>query len=131
MGIMAAKIIIVDDDPLIGMMLEDLLSDTGYKCLHILDSRKAQDAIRQEMPDLILLDLMMPGVDGMTLCRLLKEDPKTRNIKIIAISGNPDKDEHQRILQLGADAFMPKPLSATFISTLAGFLEGGSSSARS
>ncbi len=69
---MAAQIIIVDDDPLVGGLTLELLTDAGYQARLIQDSLKAQDIIKAEKPALVVLDILMPGLDGLTLLHRLK-----------------------------------------------------------
>ncbi|MEK7388641.1 MAG: response regulator [Elusimicrobiota bacterium] len=111
---MSLFIMIIDDDPLVGMVVQDRLA--GIDCdikLHS-DSLTALEAVKREKPNLILLDICMPGVDGLTLCRQLKGDSETRDIRIVAISGSTRASDHQSILAHGAEAFIPKPLDDNF-----------------
>ena len=106
---MAAQIIIVDDDPIIGGLSLALLQDAGYSCRLLPDSLNAQDIIKAEKPALIILDILMPGLDGMTLLHRLKSDPATETIKAIVVSGKSFEAEKQRAAQYGAEAFIVKP----------------------
>ncbi len=106
---MAPQIIIVDDDPLVGGLTLELLTDAGYSARLIQDSLKAQDAIKAEKPSLIILDILMPGLDGLTLLHRLKSDPETEPIRAIIVSGKSFEAEKQRAAQYGAEAFIEKP----------------------
>jgi CheY-like chemotaxis protein len=106
---MAAQIIIVDDDPLVGGLTLELLTDAGYSARLIQDSLKAQDIIKAEKPALVILDILMPGLDGLTLLHRLKSDPETEPIRAIIVSGKSFEAEKQRAAQYGAEAFIEKP----------------------
>ncbi len=106
---MSAQIIIVDDDPLVGGLTLELLADAGYTARLISDSLKAQEIIRAEKPALVILDILMPGLDGLTLLHRLKSDPETEPIRAIIVSGKSFEAEKQRAAQYGAEAFIEKP----------------------
>ena len=106
---MPAQIIIVDDDPLVGGLTLELLTDAGYSARLIQDSLKAQDIIKAEKPALVILDILMPGLDGLTLLHRLKSDPETEPIRAIIVSGKSFEAEKQRATQYGAEAFIEKP----------------------
>lgn len=103
------EVIIVDDDPMAGELTKDLLSDEGWKVTLIDDSTKALEAIKNLKPKLVICDIMMPGIDGMELCRRIKTNPETKNIKVIILSGKSYEKEKQRALTLGAEYFITKP----------------------
>ncbi len=106
---MAAQIIIVDDDPLVGGLTLELLTDAGYSARLLADSLKAEDIIKAEKPSLIILDILMPGLDGLTLLHRLKSDPATKTIRAIIVSGKSFEAEKRRAAQYGAEAFIEKP----------------------
>ena len=106
---MAIQIIIVDDDPLVGGLTLELLNDAGYTSRLVQDSLKAQDIIKAEKPVLVILDILMPGLDGLTLLHRLKSDPETEPIRAIIVSGKSFEAEKQRATQYGAEAFIEKP----------------------
>lgn len=106
---MLAQIIIVDEDPLVGALTLELLTDAGYAARLIQDSLKAQDIIKAEKPALVILDILMPGLDGLTLLHRLKSDPETEPIRAIIVSGKSFEAEKQRAAQYGAEAFIEKP----------------------
>ena len=106
---MPVQIIVVDDDPLVGGLTLELLIDAGYSARLVSDSRKAQDIIKAEKPGLVILDILMPGLDGLTLLHRLKSDPETATIRAIIVSGKSFEAEKQRALQYGAEVFIEKP----------------------
>ncbi len=106
---MATQVIVVDDDPIVGSLSLELLKDAGFSAILIQDSLKAQDAIKAEKPALVLLDILMPGIDGLTLLHRLKSDPETAGIRAIVVSGKSFEAEKTRARQYGAEMFIEKP----------------------
>ncbi len=105
-------ILIIDDDPLVGLVVEAYLADIGCPIQLLSDSLSAMEVIKRKKPSLILLDLCMPGIDGLTLCRRLKADPETRDLPIVAISGSAKDADRRAILAQGAEAFIKKPFDS-------------------
>ncbi|MBI3565101.1 MAG: response regulator, partial [Elusimicrobia bacterium] len=106
---MATEVIVVDDDPIVGSLSLELLKDAGFSAILIQDSLKAIDAIKAEKPSLVLLDILMPGIDGLTLLHRLKSDPETAGIRAIVVSGKSFEAEKTRARQYGAELFIEKP----------------------
>ena len=96
------KILCVDDDPLILQMLGDILRLRGYTVLTAPDGEACLDAAARERPDLILLDVMMPGIDGFEVCRLLKADADLRSIPIVILTAMSDTQVSARAFEAGA-----------------------------
>ncbi len=118
-------IIIVDDDPMVGELSRDLLTDAGYTVTLVQDSMQAIPVIKAEMPRLIVTDIMMPGITGMDICKAVKSDAALKHIKIIVVSGKSYEVEKQRAFQFGADFFLQKPYNVdTFSSTVKSILDG-------
>ncbi len=117
---MATQIIVVDDDPIVGSLTLELLQDAGYTIRLIQDSLKAQEIIKAEKPALVVLDILMPGLDGLTLLHRLKSDPETEPIKAIVVSGKSFEAEKQRAAQYGAEAFIEKPYDVDAFATKVG-----------
>lgn len=116
---------IIDDDPMVGELSRDLLVDAGYKVSLIQDSMKAMPAIRQTRPQLIVTDIMMPGITGLDICKAVKTDPELKDIKVIVVSGKPYDLEKQRAFQIGADFFLQKPYNVeTFSKTVRSIMNG-------
>lgn len=105
------KILIVDDEPNIVMSLEYLLRRKSYNVFIARNGSEAIEAVDTNMPDLILLDIMMPDVDGYEICERIKRDPATQHIKIIFLSAKSKKSDIEKGYELGADMYMVKPFS--------------------
>jgi len=105
------RILVIEDEPDIGDLIQYNLSREGYWVSVIADGEEGFDRVLQESPDLVLLDLMLPGVDGLELCRRLKEDPVTRPIPIIMVTAKSEESDVVLGLGMGADDYVPKPFS--------------------
>ena len=103
-------ILVVDDDIKIRKLLSQLLRSKGYEVTTASDGFEAGQMTVKLIPDLVILDIFMPQMDGFEVCRRLREDHATKHIKIIAISGLNTIENRQKILNCGADLFLPKPL---------------------
>jgi len=101
-------ILVVDDDPNIRMMLRQELEAAGYSVREASNGMEAVGMVKKDMPDLILLDVMMPGMNGFDVAAVLKNDPATMNIPIIILSIIEDKERGYRI---GVDRYFKKPLN--------------------
>ena len=101
-----SKILIVDDDPCDVDLLE--LEDLGYTTVSASNGCEALEKVAVEAPDLILLDVMMPIMDGLTACRILKEDDETRLIPIVIMTGLDCFDDRIQGIEAGADDFLTK-----------------------
>ncbi len=101
------RILVVDDDPVIQSLMVEFLSDEGFDIVAAADGHSGVELARQQHPDLILMDLMLPVMDGMCATRTLKGDPDTRSIPIIAVSAGTNLRIHAE--QLPADSVVGKP----------------------
>jgi CheY-like chemotaxis protein len=104
-----ASILVVDDDPEIVTMLSTRLAKRGYKVSTAPDGHRALELAKSELPDLILLDVMMPGKSGWEVARALKQDPKTQAIKIVMVTAIGEKVNEITSPLYGADAHVDKP----------------------
>lgn len=104
-------IFIVDDEVEILELVEFNLNRSGYRTRRIVSGEAALDAVRKDMPDLILLDLMLPGVDGLEVCRQLRADPATANTPIIIMTAKGEDADVVTGLELGAADYVVKPFS--------------------
>ncbi len=104
-----ATILIVDDDLTITGLMEALMMMEGHQPTIVNDSTKAMDVAGTLKPDLITLDLMMPGLTGFELCELLQKDSRFANTPIMIVSAKDDAASKERAIQLGAKAYLTKP----------------------
>ena len=105
----SARILVVDDDPEIVTMLSTRLTKRGYKVKTASDGVKALQVAREDRPDVVLLDVMMPGKSGWEVARALKQDPETQRVKIVMVSAIGEKTNEITAPIYGADAHIDKP----------------------
>src|SRR5215831_19457504 len=108
----APRILVVDDQPSIAGLMSQLLMMRGYDVVTAGSAEQAEAEIHRQPPDLILSDVMMPGRSGYDLCRSLKENPSTRLIPFVLITGLSDSSDKVRGIESGADDFLNKPVLA-------------------
>lgn len=106
------KILVVDDEINIRELVKFNLDKAGYKILEASDGHSAVNIARAEKPELVILDLMLPGIDGLEVCRLLKGQRETSGIPIIMLTAKSEEIDKVIGLELGADDYMTKPFSA-------------------
>jgi CheY-like chemotaxis protein len=104
------RILVVDDNVTNLKLIEYLLMAKGYDVLTAVDAESALDAVRTKRPSLVLMDLQLPGMDGLELTRKLKSDPSTRDIVIVAVTAYAMKGDEQRALDAGCDGYVAKPI---------------------
>jgi len=107
---MAKKILIVDDNENNRLLMSDILQYRGYEILEAEDGGKGISMARELKPDLILLDMQMPGIDGFAAARMLKSDPLTKDIKVIVVTSFAMKGDREKIIALGVDDYVAKPI---------------------
>ncbi|OGW90671.1 MAG: DNA-binding response regulator [Omnitrophica bacterium RIFCSPHIGHO2_02_FULL_63_14] len=105
------KILIVDDEKNIVEAIRYNLEKAGFRTLTASDGARALELARRELPDLITLDVMLPEHDGWEVCRLLRQDPRTRRIPVVMLTVKGDESDTIVGLELGADDYMTKPFS--------------------
>ncbi len=108
---MPANILVVEDEPAIQELLALNITQAGHNALRALSVEHAQDLMRETLPDLILLDWMLPGMNGLEFARKLKSDSITKSIPIIMLTARGDEYDKVRGLEVGADDYVTKPFS--------------------
>jgi CheY-like chemotaxis protein len=120
-----ARILVVDDNPTNLKLVSEVLEFDGFQVLKAIDAEEAHEILGVMPPDLILMDIALPGMDGLTLTRLLKADAATRHIIIVALTAFAMKGDSEKARAAGCDGYITKPIDTRKLSTLvAGFLEG-------
>lgn len=115
--IMGKIILVVEDDPKGLKLVRDLLQVSGYTTLEATDGKQGVELAKARKPDLILMDVQMPVMDGLEATKILKADPITRDIPIMALTSYAMKGDEEKILQAGCDGYITKPIDTR------GFLE--------
>jgi two-component system phosphate regulon response regulator PhoB len=105
------RILVVDDEEEILELLKYNLETNGFRITCTSTGEEAMDRAKEGIPDLIILDLMLPGIDGLDVCKLLKNDPKTQNIPVIMLTARGEESDIVIGLELGADDYITKPFS--------------------
>ncbi len=113
MGMDASKytIMIVDDIPVNTILLEKILEKEGYRLYSYNNSLQAMEAITEIVPDILLLDIMMPGLDGMAFLKRLRSNNSYDNVRIIMVTAVSEQEEITKALALGANGYITKPIS--------------------
>jgi DNA-binding response OmpR family regulator len=106
---MTKKILVCDDEPYILMALTDAVEMEGYECVTAINGKEALQKARETLPDLIMLDIMMPFMDGFEVCRELKADAATRDIPVIMLTAKSQQVDIQKGKDAGADDYITKP----------------------
>jgi DNA-binding response OmpR family regulator len=108
---MSHTILIADDEPNIVLSLEFLLQEAGHNVQIARDGQEVLDALERQVPDLILLDVMLPRVSGFEVCQRIRANPAWRGIRIVMLSAKGREIEVAKGLALGADAYVTKPFA--------------------
>jgi len=105
------RILVAEDDPDIGQLLEHYLRKAGFLATIVTSGRDVMPQIKHETPDLVVLDLMLPGLDGLQVCRAIRADANTAAIPIIMLTAKAEESDRIVGLELGADDYITKPFS--------------------
>ena len=118
-----ACILVIEDNPSNMKLAVFLLEKEGYEVVQAVDAEEGIRTARQRLPDLILMDVQLPGMDGLAATRLLKADSATRHIKIIALTAFAMRGDQEKIKAAGCDAYIAKPIRyKEFLKVVAQFL---------
>jgi CheY-like chemotaxis protein len=104
------KAVIVDDDAKVIMVLEKVLMPLGFQVFSAMEGKKALELVKQESPDLLISDILQPGLDGISLCQWVKGDPQYRELKVILMTGVYKQASFKTQMECLPDAFIEKPL---------------------
>lgn len=117
------RVLVIEDTPLNLELAIDLLEAAGYVAIGATSAEAGLDLARTERPNLILMDLSLPGMDGLAATRALKADPETRNIPVVAFSAHAMPSDRERALEAGCAGYLTKPIDTrAFGPRIAGFL---------
>lgn len=108
---MNKSVLVVDDEPLTRNLLRLMLEPAGYQVCGAGDGLEALTMVKEAHPDIMILDVMMPAMDGLAVCRLIREDAEVAGTPIIMLSGKVHRDAVQEGLQAGANRYLAKPMS--------------------
>lgn len=111
-----ATLLIVDDNPTNLKLAANVLACEGYAVLAARDAVEAQRVLTQTVPDLILMDIQMPGMDGLTLTRLIKRNPAYAHVHVVALTAFAMKGDDQKALAAGCDSYIAKPIDTRKLS---------------
>jgi len=121
---MSKRILIVEDEFRNRKLLRDVLKRFGYDVVEASDGHEAVEMVKTWRPDLILMDIQMPVMDGFEATRIIKKDPETSHIPIIAITAYAMEGDRERILQAGCDGYISKPIEIKdFLAKIESFLK--------
>lgn len=120
---MTTKILVVDDNPTNLKLACDVLDLAGYKVERAMNVEGALEIINREQLDLILMDIELPGTDGLTFTKMLKNNPPTKHIPVVALTAFAMKGDDQKAIHAGCDGYIAKPINTrTFPDQVAEFL---------
>ena len=105
-----ARVLIIEDNPVNMRLAAFLLQNAGHKVLQGVDAEIGMQCALKQLPDLILMDMQLPGIDGLTATRQLKADTATANIKIVALTAFAMTGDEERFRAAGCDAYLAKPI---------------------
>ncbi|HEV8662480.1 MAG TPA: response regulator [Candidatus Methylomirabilis sp.] len=124
-------ILIIEDNRRNMLLVRELLAMHGFRALEASDAEEGIARAKAERPDLILMDLQLPGMDGLTATRLLRQDPATAAIPVIALTAHAMKGDRERALEAGCTGYIPKPIDTRrFLAQIRTFLPGAAKPGR-
>lgn len=106
-----ARILIIEDTPANMKLAVVILSTAGHVPLQAVTARDGLDMARRELPDLVLMDMQLPDIDGIEATRILKGSPETAHIPVVALTASAMKGDRERMLEAGCDSYVEKPIS--------------------
>jgi CheY-like chemotaxis protein len=122
---MAKRILLVEDNALNAKLLRTLLRLAGHEVLEVTTGEQALELVRSLRPDLILMDIQLPGIDGLETCRRIRSDPSLATIPVVAVTSYAMPGDEQKALAAGCIGYITKPIDTrTFGQTIGGFFPG-------
>jgi len=103
-------ILIIEDNPMNMELARDVLEANGYEVRGAASAAEALEALKETVPRLILMDIQLPGLDGLELTRMLKQSPRTRDIIVVALTAHAMKGDRERMLEAGCSGYLAKPI---------------------
>lgn len=104
------KILVVEDNEQNMELFCDILEAKGYKVLKAMDGEAGVELAKKEKPDLVIMDVQLPGMDGLTATKLIREDPSMKDVCIIAVTAHAMKGDEENFIKAGCSAYIPKPI---------------------
>ncbi len=120
----AKRILLIEDNAVNRRLAQFLLKSKGYEVWEVTSALEAFDSLKEKRPDLILMDIQLPGMDGLTATRQLKADPATRDIPVLAVTSYAMKGDEAKAFEAGCSGYVTKPIDKTlFLEAVARALE--------
>ena len=117
------RILVIEDNQLNLELVTDLLEASGFAVIPARTAEEGLDVARQSAPDLVLMDLTLPGMDGLVATRILKADPTTRHLSVVALTARAMKGDEENVMGAGCDGYLTKPIDTrTFARSVSDFL---------
>jgi DNA-binding response OmpR family regulator len=115
-GVDGTKVLLVDDEDQLRKVMKDLLQRDGYEVTEAADGVEALDQVDRHAPDIVVLDLNLPGLDGYGVLNHLRSRPATADIPVVVLTAHGDEESEVRVFEMGADDFLSKPFRARALS---------------
>ncbi|MCG6550918.1 MAG: response regulator [Candidatus Magnetominusculus sp. LBB02] len=118
------KVLIIEDNPLNMKLAAEILRRSGYDVVEAVNAADGIRLAKEDQPALILMDIQLPGVDGLTATKILKQDEETKHIKVVALTAFAMKGDEQRMREAGCDGYVSKPIRyKEFLETISSFIK--------
>lgn len=109
------RILIIEDEDSLLKLESILLTSKGYEVVGAKDGKSGLDELARCKPDLVILDIMLPGIDGFEVCKLIRGNPETQTIPVVMLTAKKSLQDNERGMQVGADAFVTKPFKSAHV----------------
>jgi len=120
---MPAKVLVVEDNDMNMQLVEFLLEEEGFEIVKATSGEEALQSVAETVPDLILMDIHLPGMDGLSVVREMKNDPRTKRVPILALTAHAMRGDRDRFLDAGCDGYISKPIDVkTFVPAIQSYL---------